>query len=323
MLEFLPIPMASLLHSRCPSFPKQAFVFAFAAAVLMRPVLAGAELDLIMDDPSSLLRSHPEGLSRLPAAFASSKATIASGVGGRAVPQFSGSPDAESQDAKVQILSEPALGSKPFFRATLNGASPVKQVGLGILPDKEASLQNLAKRENGHVKISGAIDFLIRGSSSSGSPKFQLNTKVANLGVTVTTAPKDGVLVLKIYTSAKSLSVNSDKTGKRSAIEKRSESRLDNDSIYHGALIFKTQADGSQTVSLCIAPGAGPLDPAATAAAVIDGFEILEDASSKEVDKIAINLGRDETSQQTLDIAAFRTFQSPLETLPAFEAKQP
>lgn len=323
MLKLLPIPMAPFLHQKRSVFQKQAFVFAFAAAVLMRPVMAGAELDLVMDDPSSLLRSHPEGLSRLTAAFASSKATIASGVGGRAVPQLNGTPADESPDAKVQILSEPALGPKPFFRATLNGSSPVKQVGLGIIPDKEASLQALAKRENGQVKIAGGIDFLIRGSSSSGSPKFQLTTKIANLGVMVTTNPGDGVLTLKVYTAAKSLSVNSDKTGKRSAIEKRSEIRLDNDSIYHGALVLKTQADGSQAVSLCIAPGAGPLDPAATVAAVIEGFELLEDASSKETDKITINLGRDETSQQTLDIAAFRIFQTAPEIVPAFEPKKP
>ncbi len=322
MLTPLPFSMAPILHQKRSFFHTQAIVFAFAAAVLIKPAMAGAELDLVMDDPASLLKSHPEGLSVLPAAFSSSKATIASGVGGRAVPQITGA-TAESPDAKVQILSEPALGPRPFFRATLNGASPVKQVGLGIIPDKEASLQTFVKRENGQVKIAGAIDFLIRGTSSSGAPRFQLNTRIANLGVTVTTNPADGLLTLRIYTAGRSISVNSDKAGKRNMIEKRAEIRLENDSIYHGALVFKPQADGSQMVSLCIAPGMGQLDPTATVAAMIDGFELLEDPSTKETDKVTINLGRDEISQQTLDVAAFRIFQPAPDVLPAFELKQP
>lgn len=315
--------MAPFLHQKRSLICRQALVFAFSAAVLLRPALAGAELDLVMDDPASLLRSQPEGLSKLSSAFASSKATIASGVGGRALPQFSGTASAESADARVQILSEPALGPSRFFRATLNGSSEVKQVGLGILPDKEASLQSLATPENGLVKISGGMDFLIRATSSSGAPRFQLNTKVANLGVTITTNARDGVLTLKLFTANRSLAVNNDKAGKRAAIEKRSEIRLDNDSIYHAALIFKTQADGSLSVALCLTSGAGQLDPQTTVAAVIDGFELLEDASSKETDKVTLYLGRDETSQQTLDIAAFRIFRHLPETLPGFEAPKP
>lgn len=315
--------MAPLLPQKRSFFSRQAFVFACSATMLLGSAMAGAGLDLVMDDPSSLLRSQPEGLSKLTPAFASSKATIASGVGGRALPQFSGAPSAESPDARVQILSEPALGPSRFFRATLNGTSQVKQVGLGILPDKEASLQSLAARENGLVKISGCLDFLIRATSSSGAPKFQMNTKVANLGISVTTNPGDGGLGLRIFTSARSLAVNSDKTGKRAMIEKRSEIRLENDSIYHGALVFKTMADGSLSVALCLTSGAGQLDPQTTVATVIDGFELMEDASSKETDKVTLNLGRDETSQQTLDIAAFRIFQQVPEILPGFETPKP
>ena len=106
-------------------------------------------------------------------------------------------------------------------------------------------------------------------------------------------------------------------------IEKRSETHLDNDAIYHGALIFKTVADGSLVVSLCLSHGTGTLDPQSSVTVAIDGFELLEDASSKETDKITINLGREATSQQTLDIAAFRIFKSPPEILPGFEQKQP
>ncbi len=256
--------MAICIISHNSAFKRKVLTILFATAVaLLRPAMAGPILDLVMDDPTSLLKSQPDGVSQLTAAFASSKATIASGVGGRALPQLSAAPSGASPDARVQILSEPALGHSPFFRATLNGASQVKQVSLAILPDKEATLQTFATRENGMVKISGGMDFLIRTSSSSGAAKFQINTKVANLGVTVTTNVGDGVLTLRVYTAGRSLAVNNDKTGKRAMIEKRSDIRLENDSIYHGAIIFKTAADGSLSVSLCLTLERAPSTPRA------------------------------------------------------------
>jgi len=324
MLQNLPFTMASSIITNRSVFYRRALAFVFATAfVLLQPVMADPILDLVMNDPSSLLSSQPDGLTRLTSAFSSSKATIASGFGGRALPQLAAPASGESTDAKVQILSEPAMGSGKFFRATLNGASEVKQVGLGILPDKEGSLQTFVTRENAQVRISGAFDFLFRASSNNGAPKFQISTKVANLSVTVGTNPGDGALTLKVYTAARSLAVNTDKTGKRAMIEKRSELQLENDAIYHGAVIFKTAADGSQIVTLCVSHGPGALDTQATVAALIEGFDILEDASSKETDKVTINLSREGTSQQTLDIAAFRVFKSVPDVLPDFAAKTP
>ncbi len=317
-------PMATCILPQRPVFKRQVLTCVIATVVvLVRPAMAGAQLDLVMDDPGSLIKSQPDGLSRLTSAFASSKATIASGPGGRAVPQLAAPASGESADAKVQILSEPALGPSSFFRATLNGSSQVKQVGLAILPDKEASLQTFVTRENGLVKIAGGFDFLFRASSNNGSPKVQLLAKIANLSVAVGTNPADGMLTLRVYTAGKSLAVSNDKSGKRAMIEKRSEIHLDSDAIYHGAVVFNTAADGSLVVSLCIVPSAGTLDVPSAVAVSIDGFDLLEDASSKETDKIVFNLNREETSQQTLDIAAFRIFKPVPEILPGFEAKKP
>lgn len=294
---------------------------------LAQTVSAETQLNLTLDDPKALLSSHPEGLSQLSSTFAASSATISSGSGGRALPQITAGPPSETAgnttDVNVRISSLPPLAAKPYFRATLDGGSSTRQVGVGIILDKEASLDSFVVREGRSVKISGGFDFLFRAASNSDFPKVSVTAKAAHLGVIAGIDPKDGKLLLRLHTAGKSLDTNGDETGDRIQMEKRSEANIENGAIYHGAVIFQTAEDGSLTISFLVAEGSGPLDLTSSLSVAIEGVWLLDDPARSGNDKIVITLGRSETNQQTLDIASVRVFREVPDRLPGFESPQP
>jgi hypothetical protein len=323
MLERLLLLMA--IHLHLPNFPTKIFCLSWVLVFsLVRPAQAEMTADLLLDDPKALLSSHPEGLAQLPPRFASSTATIASGKGGRVLPQITAGPASEKSDGNADVnlrmISAPPLGASPFFQATLEGGATTRQAGVGIILDKETSLDALVIRDGKSVKISGGFDFLFRTASSSDFPKVSVLAKAAHLGVVAGIDPKNGKLVLRLNTNGKSLDTNGDQAGDRAQIEKRSEAGIENGGIYHGAVLFQTAEDGSLTVSFLAAEGAGPLDPSASISVSIEGIWLLDEPAKSGNDKIVITLGRSETSRQTLDLAVFRVFRQVPEPLPGFEA---
>lgn len=319
--------MATSPHTHTPlSFPKIFFLASLTALSLARPALGEMTVDLLLDDPKALLGSHPEGLAQLTPAFAASTATIASGRGGRALPQITAGPASEksegSADVNLRMISEPPLGASPFFRATLESGATTRQAGVGIILDKETSLDSLVVREGKSVKISGGFDFLFRTASTSDFPKVSVMTKAANLGIIAGVDPKNGKLILRLNTSGPSLDTNGDQSGDRAQIEKRSEAAIENGGIYHGAVLFKTAEDGSLTVSFLAAEGPGSLDPATAISVAIEGVWLLDEPGKSGNDRIVVTLGRSETSQQTLDLAALRVFREVPERLPGFETSK-
>jgi len=299
------------------------FLCCVLAISLGGPAQAEMSVDLLLDDPKAMLTSHPEGLAQLPPAFASSAATIASGKGGRALPQVTAGPASEktngSAEVNLRMISDPPLGASPFLRATLESGATTRQAGAGIILDKETSLDSLVVREGKSVKISGGFDFLFRTTSSSDYPKVSVLAKAAHLGVVAGIDPKNGKLVLRLNTNGKSLDTNRDQTGDRSQIEKRSEAGIENGGIYHGAVLFQTAEDGSLTVSFLASEGSGPVDASTAISASVEGIWLLDEPAKSGNDKIVITLGRSETTQQTLDLAAVRVFRDVPERLPGFE----
>ncbi len=297
------------------------------AFLLGHEVSAENLLNLTLDDPKALLSSHQEGLSQLTPVFASSSATISSGSGGRALPQIAAAPPSEAAgqtaDVNVRISSVPLLAAKPYFRATLEGGAATRQAGLGIVLDREASLDSLVIRDGPSVKISGGFDFLFRAASNSDFPKVSILAKTAHLGVIAGIDPKDGKLVLRLNTAGRSLDTNGDQTGDRMQMEKRSEANIENGAIYHGAVLFQTAEDGSLTISFLVSEGPGPLDLTSPLSVSIEGVWLLDEPAKSGNDKIVLTLGRSETNQQTLDIASIRVFREIPERLPGFESPKP
>ena len=299
----------------------------FLPAPAFLPTARGEMLmHLVFDDPQALLSSHPDGLHHLAGAFASSKATIASGSGGRALPQITAGPASEpaatTPEVTFQTASAPALGAGPFFRASLQGGSTTRQAGVGIFPEASASLATLVTREGGFVRASGGWDFLFRVSSPADYPKMNVMTKLGPLGIQAGLDPKDGRLILRLSTPGRSLDTNGDRSGDRNVLEKRSEGSVENGGIYHGALVVHTADDNALTVAFFVTEGPGPLDPATALSASVEGVWVLDEPQKDNAEKIVITLGRNETGLQTLDLAAFRIFHPVPPRFPEFGAAE-
>ena len=318
-------------HPRWKSFgvfvfsrPQSGAIWAlfFALSSLGR---AAPLLDLVLDDPRNLLPSHPEGVSELSRSFLSSGATIASGVGGRALPQITAGPPGEAStktgEVRVLMAKEPSMGTKSFFRAILLENTSTRSVGVGILPYPLA-LQKVVSYQDRTTKFDGAFDFFFRLNSSNEPPKLSISTKVAQMGVTLGSNEVTRKLFLKISTAGKSLDKNGDKTGDKASIEKQFDATLENDAIYHAALNFRTASDGSLIVDFCLQQGTGPMVAASSIVASIDSFWLAEDQSSS-TEKITIQIGRNATSCQTLDIAAVRIFAPSPGEFPPLQIPKP
>lgn len=315
-------------HLPMRSSPPLLSCAALAVFFLARAVSAEPLLDLTFDDPQGLLKTQPDGVAKITPEIAGNAATIASGTGGRAVPQIAEGPASERKgkgnECRLQTQTVPPFGSKPFFHASLEAGSATRTVGLGIIPGSAAtSLSAMVRGEGPFLRIDGAVDFFFRMTASGGSPKFVVMTKVAQMGLVLSTLPETHQLTLKVFTSKSTIDLDGDKTGDKTSLEKLADGGIDSDVIYHGALVFRTEANGSISVNFCLEPGMGPLDPASSIVATIDGFWLLAESQKTGVDKFVINMGRHETSQQTLDIAALRLFSPAPNILPGLDGAQP
>jgi hypothetical protein len=275
-------------------------------------------VDLTFEDHHSLLRSHPDGLSEIPPALTARTATLAAGTGGRAIPHVVAGRGTEgTADVRFLALSEPALGGKPFVRTTLESGGQTRQAGLTILVADNA-LDALVTRQGPAVHLDGVIDFLFRPASDTEFPNVLITTKLAHLGIQAGVDPKDGKLFLLLDASAKLLDLDADGAADQQQMERRSGGSLTNDAIAHGALLFRTAADGTLTVSFLVGEGPGPIDPSSTLSVTVEGLRLLDLPGKSGTDRFTIALGPNEVTRQTLDLAAFRVLRPAPPILPAF-----
>ncbi len=214
------------------------------------------------------------------------------------------------------------MGTKSFFRAILLENSSTRSVGVGILPDSTLPIRKMVSYQDRTTKLDGAFDFFFRLNSSNEPPKLTISTKVAQMGVILGSNEATRKLFLKIFTAGKSLDTNGDKTGDKAGIEKQFDAPVENDAIYHGALNFRTATDGSLMVDFCLQQGTGPMVAASSIVATIDSFWLAED-QSPSTEKISIQVGRNATSCQTLDIAAARIFAPSPGVFPPLQVPKP
>ncbi len=330
-MKFLPLEM--LCHPTWKPFRAFDFPVCLQSVTIWALLLALSSicradplLDLALDDPGNLLSSYPEGASELPRSFLSSTATIASGFGGRALPQITAGPPGETPtrpgEVRVQMAKEPSLGNKSFFRATLLDNPSTRSVGVGILTDSTLPIRKMISYQDQTTKLDGALDFFFRLNSNNEPPKLTVSTKVAQMGVILGSNEVTRKMFLKIFTAGKSLDTNGDRAGDKAGIEKQFDAPLENDAIYHAALNFRTAADGSLIVDFCLQHGTGPMVANSSIVASIDSFWLAED-QSPSTEKISIQLGRSATSSQTLDIAAMRVFAPSPAVFPCLDTPNP
>ena len=305
------------------SFGTALFLACLSPARTQQPVL-----DLTFDDPQGLLKASPEGVARLTPEFARSTASIASGQGGRALPQIADGPAAEREgkapDARVRILSEPAMGTPAFVRFVLDANAVTRSVTAGIIPQStEQSLSSFVSYEGGHALINGGFDFFFRAASEGGfQTKFVLQFKMGGLGVNISARPGSNILLVKMGTGDKLIDLNGDKTGDKTGIDRKGESEIvfEPGRIYHAAVVFRTAQDGAMEMLFCVQPGSGPMKPDEAVAASVTGFSVLEGNRSTAPEKIVLGIGQSQ-DPQTLDLARFRIFHPAPAVFPGIDAK--
>jgi len=308
----------------------RSLVIGLAAWALCLPggLRAEAVLSLVLDDPSGLIKSRPEGIAKVTAEFSPSKATIASGTGGRALPQIAPGPASEQagngDEAKLQVLAEPAMGTPAFFRATLKPDSVTRSVGLGILPAAVGnSLSGLVSEQDGRTVIDGGFDLFFRVTVDGNSaPRLGIRTKAGPMGLNISTDPQGHALSYKVFTSGKEIDTDGDKTGDKAVLSGRTagEVIIDSGTIYHLAVTFRTNPEGAVTIDICLAPGTGPLKVADSTVGTLAGFWLAGSGAKAEAEKVAITLGQSQYAQ-SLDLAAFRIFKPAPTAFPGLDGK--
>lgn len=304
-----------------PTFPFRSTCLIWLVWVSLAP--AATLLNLTLDDPKGMIRESADGITDPGSAFASSRATIASGKGGRVLPQVTSGSDTEqkpSGEARFQILTEPSMNRSAFLRISLQASSITRNAGVGIVPEGPTTAPSALIRSNRKfVQIDGGFDFFFRNSASD-SPKMIVSTKIGKLGISLTTNPQKSTVALKVFAADKSIDSQGDQVGDRAAVEKSATCPIMADQIYHAAIYFHSQADDSIRVDFCLQPGVEPLNPSESTIISLDPFWLLADDSAPGIEKIVISLGRTE-SAQSLDLASVRLFSSPLEAFPGIELK--
>lgn len=285
-------------------------------------------LDLTFDDPQGLIKGKAEGIDRLSPEFSRSTSTVASGQGGRALLQITDGPATEragkAPDAKVQILSEPSMGTPAFIRFALEGNSVTRSVTTGIVPQSvEQSLSSLVTYENGHAIINGGFDFFFRVASEGGfQTKIVLQFRLGGLSVSLSARPGSNALLLKLVTGEKLIDLDGDKAGDRAGLDRKGENEVvfEPGKIYHAAVVFRTATDGQMEILFCCQPGTGPLKPDETVAASFSGFSILEGNRPTNPEKIVLGIGQNQ-DPQTFDLARFRIFHPVPPAFPGIDAR--
>ncbi len=310
-------------HAMSPLPTLRLFLLVFGLALSARAEIV---LNLVLDDPKGLIKNQPGGMVKAGPEFAASTASVASGVGGRAIPQVVEGPAKErkADEWKIQVLAEPAMGTPAFLRGSLIANPVTRSVGAGIVPaDVASSLSGLVTYQDGHAVINGAFDFFIRFNAEGMSqPRFGLWGKAGVLGFNFNVVSNERTAALKVFTRKKSLNFGGDKTGDKEGVEVRSDVEVffDSDVIYHVAISFHTSEQGGITVTVSLQPGTGPMNAADATVAAIRNFWVVGEEDRAMPDKIALALGRSEQAQ-TMDLAAFRIFKPAPDIFPGIDGK--
>ncbi len=312
-------------------YPALRSLFAFIAlgVCCTSPLPADAILDLTFDDPQGLIKTKPEGISEITSEFNGSKTTITSGNGGRSFPQIASGPPEEHigkpPDVKIQVLSEPSMGTPAFLRLILSEDGVTRGAYVGILPEGvEHSLAALVTYEGGHTVINGGFDFFFRSSADGGSqPKIVLGFKCGPLSFTAATNPNGAAVLIKAGSNKKVIDLDGDGVGEKTALERWSgnEIFLESGAIYHAAVVFRTSPEGAITMEVCFKPGTGPLKTEESFVASIGPFWLTAKDSPASTDKIVLGIGRSQFAQ-TFDLAAFRIFKPAPSVFPGIDGKQ-
>lgn len=296
-------------------------------SVLALSARAEIVLDLVFDDPAGLIKTKPEGISQFGHEVAGGAATLASGTGGRAVVQAVEGPPAERRpgEARLQVLTEPTMGTSAFIRSWLTQNSVTRNIGLGVAPnDIASSLSGFVTYKEGRALIDGAFDFFVRFNAEGMSqPKFGIWGKAGALGFNLNIVPTEQKAALKIFTSKKSLDADGTGTPQKAGIEVRSETQVffETDAIYHVAVSWQTNPEGLITMTVSMQQGTGPMNAEETTVAAIRNFAIIGEEDRAMPDKITLNLGRS-AQIQTMDLAAFRIFRPAPTVFPGIDGKE-
>lgn len=293
------------------------------------PLRAGVILDLTFDDPLSMMKDP--GVSKVTSEFARSTASVASGVGGRALPQIPEAPQEGTSDPsvlKIQTVSDPPLGPSPFVRLFLDPKAGAKSISLGLLPtDPSSSLAALVTYDKGMAFFDGGYDFVFRTDKdwSGTPPKLVVQSKAGPLGLAVEIDPKpDRGMLVRLSTAKPALDLDGDNTPEKMV----AVTRLVNDvpfepgQIYHAAVTLQTSPEGLVTIRLFLQKGLGEIrtDNPAALNASLEGFRVLAaDDSGERADKVVFVLGKRDFAQ-TLDLANFRIFRPAPEVFPGLDA---
>ncbi len=304
------------------------FVWIGCSALLLR---GEAILDLTFDDPNGMIKLTPEGISKITPALSNKNATIASGIGGRAIPQIIESPvasekeSARPDEAKIQVLSEPKFGPGAFVRISLQEKTVTRGAGIGIIPDKvSSSLSSFVTYENGLARFDGCLDFFFRVIyEGTDSPKISLWACAGLLGFDLSTEPTVPGLVPRLYPKSGTLDTGEDGAKKKEGINGRSRRsvRIESGEIYHGAIVFRTTPEGAVTMDVCLQSGLGPMDVEESCIVTLGSFLLHADKGRNAADKITLNLGRNEIPQ-VLDIASVRIFSPATAVIPGIDGKK-
>lgn len=278
-------------------------------------------LDLTLDDPQRLIGEN--GITAVGPEFAKSTATIASGEGGRALPQISGkAPEASAEGAKFQVLSKPEMGVPGFLRITVGTDPGVKSAGVGIVPASAANtLSAIVSEKDGSIVFNGAFDFFFRvsGERVDAPPKFSIWTRVGPLTLAIEPGASGAGLIARIATKDDKIEMRGGKPRSSTSGRVVENVPIEFDEIFHAAVVFRTDADGWTTLQIFLKKGTGPIAYADGDGlnSSIEAFKVAGKLDGGDPSgKIALNLARIELPQH-MDLAAFRIFSPSPETVPA------
>ncbi len=303
----------------------RALIVAAVLGLLAVPLRSEMTLNLTLDDPQGLIKNKPGGIEKITPEFAAKGATIASGTGGRILPQINEGPKKpEPGEVKIEIVSDPGFSATPFLRASLPEKSGVRSVGIGVIPDTVASsLTGFVIYEKGLAKIDGALDLFFRITNDSGHPPdLSLWGKCGTLGFNLNLDPDSRQLVLKAFTSGKQLDLDGDGTGDKNSSTNavRVQGVIQSGEIYHLAIVFRTSPAGVISVCALLQQGTGPLPSNELPDVALESFSLLAGDQRSVADKITFHIGQ-APAPQTLDIAVFRIFKGVPEILPGIDGK--
>lgn len=279
-----------------------------AASLLLAAAACPAEpvVDLKFDDPAGMLKATPLPLRQ-------GDVSIASGTGGRAVPEM---PTAATLQARGEALpafvkiDEPV----PGLRLEFTEASPLPELGLAIHPTElPASM--------GEVPFQGALDFFVRINTSEQAPRFAFWAWMDPLTMMTQLDNREGSGLLT-RVSARDAILRDHEGGvpvKLLASSGREIIPFSFGQVMHVGAVFASEGE-DVVISIYLQEGAGAMEIApANLNAQVGPFQLTsKDVAGRGAPRFSFKLTNDQIPR-SLDIYRFRLFQTPPNAFPALE----